>query len=295
MKLIIGSEGKGIWAYKIMNYFLHKIDPTIEIEYNNVTHCDFIIRSTCSYEENWNKESKKYIYWSCESFFPFQSEYQTKTLFMMSFLYNDIYNYIYVPFFLFSPYLHKNRIAPNHNREYLVAYCSSNKVTERETIFDLFVEKTNDQVCHAYGHCYGKYINTKKDKAPGVWDSEDLMNIYKKYKFVIAMENKCQDGYVTEKIINAFYSGAIPIYWGSSNVCEFFNKDAFINVNDFTSFEECVDYIVSMSEEQIQEMTNQPIYNTDNEILNLLNDEYNSKQENKTLEFYLQKVREFLE
>ena len=52
----------------------------------------------------------------------------------------------------------------------------------------------------------------------------------------------------TEKIVNAFYSGSIPVYWGSENIGEFFNKKAFINVNDFESIEKCIDYIFNLSD-----------------------------------------------
>lgn len=37
--------------------------------------------------------------------------------------------------------------------------------------------------------------------------------------------------YVTEKIVNAFLAGAIPIYWGSPFVLKMFNPRAFIFVN----------------------------------------------------------------
>jgi len=104
------------------------------------------------------------------------------------------------------------------------------------------------------------------------------------------MENIQKDGYITEKIINAFYSGAIPIYWGATNVNEFFNKKAFINVSNFNTFEECVEYVINMSDEEITEMMNEPIYIQDNDIVNLLNDEYNKKG-NKTLDTYLSKMK----
>ena len=38
-------------------------------------------------------------------------------------------------------------------------------------------------------------------------------------------------GYVTEKIVNAFLAGSIPIYWGSRAVLEIFNPESFIYAN----------------------------------------------------------------
>ena len=49
------------------------------------------------------------------------------------------------------------------------------------------------------------------------------MRLGKHIKLSIPMENQKGDGYITEKILNAFTSGAIPIYWGSSNINQFFN------------------------------------------------------------------------
>ena len=48
------------------------------------------------------------------------------------------------------------------------------------------------------------------------------------YKFSLAMENTNGDGYITEKIIESFYSGTIPIYYGNYMVDEFINPKAYI-------------------------------------------------------------------
>ena len=108
------------------------------------------------------------------------------------------------------------------------------------------------------------------------------------------MENSIGDGYVTEKIVNAFYSGAIPIYWGSANINDFFNKEAFINVSDFKDLDECIDYIVNLSKEKINYMQKQPIYN-DNDLINIFNDEYNKQNDNKILKEYTEKINNFIQ
>jgi hypothetical protein len=293
MKIIIGSEGMGHWGAPVINQLICKLYPDAKIEYSNNDNCNFIIKSVFGMEHSWNKNMKKYIYWSGENYNPSESGYQTEKLYMITTLNNNIDN-LYIPFFLYANNLYKERIILNNDRKYLLAYCNSNPIKEREEIFNLFVEKTSDKLCHSYGNCFGNYSSTRKQKAPGnAWNNE-LINIYKDYKFVIAMENSCVDGYVTEKIINAYYSGAIPIYWGSSNINDFFNKDAFINVNNFKSFEECVNYVINMSETKRKEMLNQSFYNN-TDLVNLLNDSYNSKKKNKVLNEYLKKIKIFLE
>ena len=48
------------------------------------------------------------------------------------------------------------------------------------------------------------------------------------YKFSIAMENTEGDGYVSEKIIDSFLSGSIPIYYGSYMIDEYINPKSII-------------------------------------------------------------------
>ena len=59
-------------------------------------------------------------------------------------------------------------------------------------------------------------------------------------KFAIACENWSTPGYTTEKIADAFASGAVPIYWGDPEVAQDFNPEAFINCHEFGSLEEVV-------------------------------------------------------
>ncbi|KAF0997797.1 Alpha-(1,3)-fucosyltransferase, partial [Helicobacter pylori SS1] len=63
------------------------------------------------------------------------------------------------------------------------------------------------------------------------------------YKFNLCFENTQGYGYVTEKIIDAYFSHTIPIYWGSPSVAQDFNPKSFVNVHDFKNFDEAIDYI----------------------------------------------------
>ncbi len=57
-------------------------------------------------------------------------------------------------------------------------------------------------------------------------------NFQQNYKFTIAFENVSALGYTTEKIVNPFIAGSIPIYWGNPGITDQFNANAFINVAD---------------------------------------------------------------
>ena len=77
------------------------------------------------------------------------------------------------------------------------------------------------------------------------------------------MENCDKEGYITEKIWNVYKGGAIPIFWGDSKSAEFFfNKETYIDVNDFKSFEEASDYIfnLSLDKKRLKEIKSKPIF-----------------------------------
>jgi hypothetical protein len=63
------------------------------------------------------------------------------------------------------------------------------------------------------------------------------------YKFSIAMENSEADGYITEKILDSFRSGTIPIYYGDYMVDEFINPKAYILIRGEKDIKKKIEYI----------------------------------------------------
>ena len=63
------------------------------------------------------------------------------------------------------------------------------------------------------------------------------------YKFSIAMENTEGDGYVSEKIIDSFLSGSIPIYYGSYMIDEYINPKSIILVRGNKDMKKKIEYI----------------------------------------------------
>ncbi|WQS99914.1 fucosyltransferase [Helicobacter pylori] len=72
---------------------------------------------------------------------------------------------------------------------------------------------------------------------------ENKNEFLSQYKFNLCFENTQGYGYVTEKIIDAYFSHTIPIYWGSPSVAKDFNPKSFVNVCDFKNFDEAIDYV----------------------------------------------------
>lgn len=80
---------------------------------------------------------------------------------------------------------------------------------------------------------------------------KDKFAFDKKHKFSLTFENCCHDGYTTEKIVEAFAAGAIPIYYGNPLIGREFNTKAFINVHDFASLADVVEYVKRIDSDQL--------------------------------------------
>lgn len=75
---------------------------------------------------------------------------------------------------------------------------------------------------------------------------DNKMEFIKDYKFVISFENSLYPGYTTEKLIEPMFANSIPIYWGNPRVGEDFNTKSFVNINDFKSYSEAIEYIIEL-------------------------------------------------
>ena len=89
----------------------------------------------------------------------------------------------------------------------------------------------------------GRLANNVGYTIQGRGDQLPKINFISDYKFAITPEHTKNAGFTTEKILQTLYVGSVPIYWGSEIVNQDFNKDSFINVDDFSSLEEMVEYI----------------------------------------------------
>jgi hypothetical protein len=63
------------------------------------------------------------------------------------------------------------------------------------------------------------------------------------YMFSVAIENSCQKNYFTEKILDCFAVGTIPIYWGCPNIDSFFDHKGIIYFSSPEDLENIVNTI----------------------------------------------------
>lgn len=152
---------------------------------------------------------------------------------------------IYVPFFAISligffgerewAQVFTHALKPQSTREHFCIYFVSHCVDFREVAVDEISTSINrvDQ----WGRCGGKngtLLNTifgtpQYQSHSAAW--QDNILLYRQYRFCLVMENSISPGYITEKILNAFLGGCIPIYYGPDDVFDVFNRNAFVFYN----------------------------------------------------------------
>ena len=71
----------------------------------------------------------------------------------------------------------------------------------------------------------------------------DKLKFLANYKFSICFENSKTQGYISEKLSDAFEAGTIPIYYGDDTVLELLNKRSYIHVRDENEFDEKIELI----------------------------------------------------
>jgi len=107
----------------------------------------------------------------------------------------------------------------------------------------------------------GSYLNNMPDGASVNWLDNSKTEFQRKCKFTLCFESTMHYGFVTEKIMDAFYADTIPVYYGSPTVTDIFNKEAFINCADYESFDAVIEKIkeLDQDDEQYLHMLRQPI------------------------------------
>lgn len=82
---------------------------------------------------------------------------------------------------------------------------------------NLFKSISQYKQVDGYGNMFGRALRGSK------------FDILPQYKFCLCPENSIYDGYVTEKLIDAYAGGCVPIYSGDMSVIDDFNDGAFLN------------------------------------------------------------------
>lgn len=105
----------------------------------------------------------------------------------------------------------------------------------------------------------GKAMNNLGNIVP----YSDTFSWVAKSKFMISFENKKHNGYMTEKVAQAYIGGAIPIWYGDRAALKDVNPKAIIYYDDFESEDALIDYVkkVDNDDELYCKIWNEPLIN----------------------------------
>lgn len=128
------------------------------------------------------------------------------------------------------------------NKTKLVSMISSNKITTAGQMDRLkYVQKFKNNL-----DLYGKGFNPIDCKERGLED----------YMFSVAIENGVCSSYFTEKILDCFALGVVPVYLGAPDIGDFFDKDGIIQLTE--------DFDLSLLTPELYELKHEAIKNNFN-------------------------------
>ena len=100
----------------------------------------------------------------------------------------------------------------------IISMISSNKkMCEGHKLRLEWVDRIGDQL-----DLYGRGLNEIADKEEGLCD----------YMFSVAIENGQYETYFTEKLLDCFATGTIPVYLGAPDIGNYFNRDGIIDLTE---------------------------------------------------------------
>lgn len=240
---------------------------------DNITEAEVLLESLFAPSVVGIKQWKKTIHYSGESF---SNNIQNYSLVLKC----ETTNKNVVNFPLFVNYIQDNGFLYNLlNRKNITKippkFCcfivSSPKCNVRNNMFEILNKYKKVDSCGKFNNNIGRPLSYD-------FNSPEYFNFISQYKFIICFENTKTETYITEKIINAYLSNVIPIYWGTEYVKEVFNMNSMVYLDNETEqgFNDVLNKIIELDndDEKYLKMINQTVFNTPttyNDMFNLDN------------------------
>jgi len=112
-----------------------------------------------------------------------------------------------------------------HPKKYLISIIASNK---------------NSTVGHQLRHMIVNRCSGLTAFGPRYKTLEFKEDALVDYMFSIVVENSIFDDYFTEKLIDCFAVGTIPIYWGTKNIHKYFNINGMLTFNNLSELDDII-------------------------------------------------------
>ncbi|KAG7364483.1 glycosyltransferase family 10 fucosyltransferase [Nitzschia inconspicua] len=118
---------------------------------------------------------------------------------------------------------------PRNSQEYsAVVYLASKCYPHRQRAarqLSMFVPVHHGEICTVSGFNSSRIPSTLLTNRSHFRGND---RIFQRYKYCLTMENVQQKGYITEKLLNAYLGGCLPIYYGTPEVFNVFHSDSFV-------------------------------------------------------------------
>jgi hypothetical protein len=134
--------------------------------------------------------------------------------------------------------------------------------TRIEAMLDLAGQNAVD----LYGNGWDRWRDKRWLLRPSYWRiRHGIRRIYRgrcdskhevlsRYVFCLCFENMAMKGYISEKIFDCFYAGAVPIYLGAPDITDYLPAGSFVDARNFSSWSDLWRYLHALSATQIEQM-----------------------------------------
>lgn len=174
----------------------------------------------------------------------------------------------FYPFFLYSPYA--DSVIPKQlNRKLTkgilkskdifceMVYSHDGRDVSRKKYFELL--STYKKVESA-----GTYLNNQLNGATVDYrnDNRTKFEFQKRAKFSLCIQSIKKEWFINEKIMHAFFSNEIPIFYGCDEVKNVFNPERFVFVDDYPNDEALLKKIIEIdnNDELFCEIISKPVF-----------------------------------
>ncbi len=160
--------------------------------------------------------------------------------------------------FNYDQMLQNNRIQKTKT----ISIIASNKGSQAHKLTDFH------QIRYLFAHKLKEHFKDKVDLfGYGYNEIKTKAEAIIPYKYHICLENQSTPNVITEKLYDSFLGLSYPIYWGASNVNDYFHENSLTQINIF-DFKGSVEIIEHTIEENLFEKNLEFLVQAKNDVLN---------------------------
>jgi len=141
-------------------------------------------------------------------------------------------------------------------------FCSFTVSNPSNFIRNGFFEQLNEyKKVNSYGRYKTNDLGLQQASQGRYWrDAKYEFFLKYKHKFAITYEHSSYPLYCTEKLMDGFLAGSLPIYWGDPKIAEDWNEKAFVNVMKLGSG--TLDFVKKLDNDPVlfNSLYNEPVF-----------------------------------